>query len=165
MISSKKTMLSAYFSGTCFVSIEFLSQGQKYNSQFFIETILPSLVPSLSLRDPKLKVTTAHLHRDNTKPQNSRLSIRETEEYGFIRMPQPPDSAACHFFLFGYLKSQLEGKTLFDENDVKKELEELGRHFELRSVKDLKRRVRQISRLRSNGFFHLQLRLWESRRC
>jgi hypothetical protein len=64
-----------------------------------------------------------------------------------LQSPDSPDLAACHFFLFGYLKSQLEGKTLFDENDVKEELDELGRHFELRRLKDLKRRVRQISRV------------------
>jgi histone-lysine N-methyltransferase SETMAR len=57
MISSKKTMLSAYFSRTGFVSIEFLSQGQKYNSQFFTETILSSLVAHLSVRRRKRKVT------------------------------------------------------------------------------------------------------------
>jgi hypothetical protein len=39
MISSRKTMLSAYFSHTDFVSMKFLPQGQKYTSQFFIETI------------------------------------------------------------------------------------------------------------------------------
>jgi hypothetical protein len=65
------------------------------------------------------------LHIDNAKSHNSRLSIRKTEEYGFIRVPQPhysPDLAPCDFFLFGYLKSQLEGKTFFDENDVKGEM-------------------------------------------
>jgi histone-lysine N-methyltransferase SETMAR len=74
---------------------------------------------------PKLKATTAHLHIDNAKSHNSRVSIRKTEEYGFIHVPQPPyspDLAPCDFFLFGYLKSQLAGKTFFDEDDVKEEM-------------------------------------------
>jgi hypothetical protein len=94
MISSKKTILSAYFSRTGFVSLDFLPHGQKYNSQFLIETLLLSLVANLSVCRPKLKCTDAHLHVDNAKPHNARLSIRKTEEYGLIYAPQPPDSLA-----------------------------------------------------------------------
>jgi hypothetical protein len=74
---------------------------------------------------PKPKARAAHLHRDDVKPRNSRLSIRKTEEYGFIRLPEPPyspDLARRGFFLFSYFKSQLEGKTLFDEDGVKEEV-------------------------------------------
>jgi hypothetical protein len=85
MISSTETMVSAYFSLTGFVSIEFPAQEQKYNLQFFTETILPSLVASLSIRRPKLKETATHLHLDNAKPYNSRLSIEKVEESEFIR--------------------------------------------------------------------------------
>jgi hypothetical protein len=62
--------------------------------------------------------------RDNAKPYNSRLSIRKTEEYGFIRVPPPPyspDLALCDFFLFHYVKSQSEDKTFFGWDNVKKE--------------------------------------------
>jgi histone-lysine N-methyltransferase SETMAR len=132
MICSKKTMLSAYFSGTGFVSIEFLPQGQNYNSHFFKEIILPIIVENLSIVRPKLKATAAHLHIDNTKPHNSRLSLQKIEEYGFVRVPQPPyspDLAPCNFFLFGYLKSQLKGKTFFDENSLKTEVERILREI------------------------------------
>jgi hypothetical protein len=77
------------------------------------------------VRRPKLKATAAHLHSDNAEPQNSRLSIEKTEEYEFIRVPQPPyspDLAPCDFFWFGYLKFQLEGKIFFDEDSVKEEV-------------------------------------------
>jgi hypothetical protein len=47
MISSKGMMLSVNFSRTGFVSIQCLPEGQKYDSQFFPETILPSLTASL----------------------------------------------------------------------------------------------------------------------
>jgi hypothetical protein len=85
---------------------------------------LPSFVARLSVCRPKLKATAAHLHLDSAKPHNSRLSIEKMEEYGFICVPQPfysPDLAPCDFFLFGYLKFQLEGKTFFDEDTVKEE--------------------------------------------
>jgi hypothetical protein len=114
MISSRKTMLSAYFSRTGFISLESLPQRQKYNSQFFAETILPSLAENLSVCPPKLKSTAAYLLIESAKLHNSRLSIPKPEEYGFIRVPQPPYSpelAPCDFVLFGHLKSQLENET------------------------------------------------------
>jgi histone-lysine N-methyltransferase SETMAR len=130
MICSKTTMLSAYFSRTGFVSIEFLPQGQNNNSHFFTEIILPSIVDNLSVARPKLKAPAAHLHINIAIPHNSRLSLQKIEEYGLIRVPQPPyspDLAPCDFFLLGHLKSQLEGKIFFDENSLKTELERILR--------------------------------------
>jgi hypothetical protein len=132
MISSKQAMLSAYFLRTGFVSIEFPPQGQNYNSHFFMEIILPSIVENLSVARPKLKATAAHPHTDNAKPHNFRLSLQKIEEHGFIRVPQPlnsPDLAPCDFFLFGYLKSQLEGKRFFDQNSLKMEVERILREI------------------------------------
>jgi hypothetical protein len=125
-------MRSSYFSRTGFVSIESLPHGQKYNSHFFKEIILPSIVENLSLARPKLKATTVHLHIDNAKPHNAWLSLQKIEEYGFIRVPQPPyspDLVPCDFFLFGHLKSQLEGRTFFDENSLKTEVERVLREI------------------------------------
>jgi hypothetical protein len=72
-------MLSAYFSRTGFVSIEFLPQGQNSNSDFFTEIILPSIVENLSIARPKLKATAAHLHINNAKPYNFRLSLQKSK--------------------------------------------------------------------------------------
>jgi histone-lysine N-methyltransferase SETMAR len=99
-------MVSAYFSRCGFVSVEFLPMGQKYNSQFFTETVLPSIEKKLAKYRPKLRTTAAHLHVDNAKPYTSKMSIEKIEELGFILVPQPPhspDLAPCDFFLFGYL--------------------------------------------------------------
>jgi hypothetical protein len=127
-------MPSADFLRTDFVSMELLPQGQNYNSYFFTEIIVPSIVENLSVARPKLKAIAAHLHIDNAKPNNSRLSLRKIEEYGFIRVPQPlysPDLASCDFFLSGYFKSQLEGKTFFDENSLKTEAERILREISI----------------------------------
>jgi hypothetical protein len=53
-ISSKKMIVSAYFSRCGFVSVEFLAMRQKYNSQFFTEMILPSIEKKLAESRPKL---------------------------------------------------------------------------------------------------------------
>jgi hypothetical protein len=121
---SKQTRISAYFSRTGFVSIEFLPQEQNCNSHFFTEIIPPSIVENFSVARPKLKATAAHLYINNAKPHNYRLPFQKIEEYGFMHVPQPPyspDLAPCDFFLFGYLKSQLEGETFFDESSLKTE--------------------------------------------
>jgi histone-lysine N-methyltransferase SETMAR len=120
-ISSKRTTVSAYFSrcGCAFVSVEFLPMGQKHNSQFFTQTVLPSIENKLAECRPKLRTTAAHLHVDKSKPQASKMSIEKIDELGFILVPQPPyspDLAPCDFFLFGYLKQHLEGKHFTKED-------------------------------------------------
>jgi histone-lysine N-methyltransferase SETMAR len=100
-------MVSAYFSRCGYVSVEFLPMGQKANSQFFTETVLPSIEKKLAECRPKLRTTALHFHIDNAKPHTSKMSIEKIEELGFILVPQPlysPDLAPCNFFLFGYLK-------------------------------------------------------------
>jgi hypothetical protein len=100
-------MVSAYFSRCGFVSVEFLPIRQKYNSQFFTETVLPSIEKKLAKCRSRLRTTAAHLHVDNAKPHTSRISIEKIEELSLILVPQPPhspDLAPCDFFLFGYLK-------------------------------------------------------------
>jgi transposase len=120
-ISSKKTMVSAHCSLCGFVSVEFLPMGQKYNSQFFTETVLPSTEKKHAECHPKLRTTAAHLRVDNAKPHTSKMSIEKIEELGFILVPQPPyspDLAACDLFLFGYLKQHLEGNHFTREDQV-----------------------------------------------
>jgi hypothetical protein len=120
-ISSKKTMVSAYFSRCGFVSVEFLPMGQKCNSRFFTETILPSPEQKLAECRPKLRRTAAHLHVDNARPHTSRMSIEKNEELGFILVPQPayfPYFAPCDFLLFSYLKQHLEGKHFTRDDQV-----------------------------------------------
>jgi transposase len=114
-------MVSAYFSHCRFVSVEFLPKRQKYNSQYFIETVLPSIEKKPAECPPKLRTTAAHLHADNAKLHTSKMSIEKIEELGFILVPQPPyspDLAPCDFFLFGYLKQHLEGKYFTREDEV-----------------------------------------------
>jgi hypothetical protein len=114
-------MVSAYFSRCGFVSVEFLPMGQNYNSQFFTETVLPSIEKKLAECRPRLGTTAAHLHVNNAKPHTSKMSIERIEELDFILVPQPhysPDLAPCDFFLFGYLKQHLEGKYVTREDSV-----------------------------------------------
>jgi hypothetical protein len=49
------------------------------------------------------------------------LSPQKTEELGFTRLAQPPDSpdlAPCDFFLFGHLKKELHRKKFRSQNGM-----------------------------------------------
>jgi histone-lysine N-methyltransferase SETMAR len=95
-ISSAKTIVSVYFSRCGFVSVEFLPMRQKYNSQFFTETVLRSIEKKLAECPQKLRTTAAHLHVDNAKPHTSKMSIEKIEELGFILVPQPRYPPTSH---------------------------------------------------------------------
>jgi hypothetical protein len=114
-------MVSVYFSRCGSVSVEFLPMGQKYNSHFFTEMVLPNIEKKHAECRPKLRTRAAHLHVGDAKPHTSKMSIEKIEELGFILVPQPPyspDLAPCDFFLFGYLKQHLEGKHFTKEDQV-----------------------------------------------
>jgi hypothetical protein len=114
-------MVSAYFSGCGFVSVEFLPMEQKYNPQFFTETVLLYIEEKLAECHPKLRTTAVHIHVDNARPHTSKMSIEKIEGLGFILVPQPhhsTDLAPCDFFLFGSLKQHLEGKHFTREDQV-----------------------------------------------
>jgi hypothetical protein len=121
MISSKKTMISAYFTRQGLVSIEALPETERFHSTFFTETILASIVQSLIASRPKMQARCYWIHIDDAKPHNSGLSLRKTEELGFTWLPQPPyspDLAPSDFFLFGYLKKELQGMNFRSGNQV-----------------------------------------------
>jgi hypothetical protein len=86
IISSTKTTVSAHFCRGGFVSIEFLPDGQKYNSLFSTEIVLPSIERKFAELRRKLRVIPAHLHIDNARPHTSKISVEKIEELRFIRV-------------------------------------------------------------------------------
>jgi hypothetical protein len=133
-------MVSAYFSRYGFVSVEFLPMGQKYNSQFFTEAVLPSIEKKLAECRPKLRTTAAHFHVDNAKRHTSKMSVEKIEELSFIPVPQPlysPDLAPCDFLLFGYLKQHLEGKHFTREDHVIAAVREVSDKIPLQTFQDV----------------------------
>jgi histone-lysine N-methyltransferase SETMAR len=120
-ISSKKTMVSVYFSRRGLVSIEFLLQGQKYNARYFTDTVLPSIERKLLIQRPRLGTRGALLHIDNATPHTAQKSRDAIAALRLRQVPHPPyspDIAPCDFFLFGYLKDKLSGSTFHSDNEV-----------------------------------------------
>jgi hypothetical protein len=114
-------MISVYFTRQGFVSVEILPKTERFNSIFFIETILLNIIQSLNVFRLKMQAQDYWMHIDKAKPHNSALSVQKTEELGFTRLSQRPyfsDVAPCCFFPFGYLEKELHGKNSGSQNEV-----------------------------------------------
>jgi histone-lysine N-methyltransferase SETMAR len=73
------------------------------------------------MQRPKLGTRGTLLHIDNATPQTARKSREAIEALRLRQVPHPPyspDISPCDFWLFGYLKGKLAGKTLHSEDDV-----------------------------------------------
>jgi hypothetical protein len=73
-------LISAYFTRNGFVLIEALPETEPFNSTFFTETILPSIVQSLIVSRPQMQARGYSIHIETAKPHNSGLSLTKTEE-------------------------------------------------------------------------------------
>jgi hypothetical protein len=114
-------MISAYFTCQQFVSIERLIEIENFNSASFTEIILRSFVQSVNLFRPKMQAQGYWMHIDNATRHNSALSLQKTEERTFTRLSQPlhsADLAPCDFFLFDYLKKELQWMNFIFLNGV-----------------------------------------------
>jgi hypothetical protein len=121
MISSEKIMFSVYFTRQGLVSIETLPKREQFNSAFFTLIIFSSIVGSVSVLRLKMWTQDYCPHIDDAKLHNVALSLQKTEEARFTKLLQQlyfPDLIPCDFFLFGYLKKELEGKNFKFENEI-----------------------------------------------
>lgn len=110
-IASKKVMIAVTWSPAGILSITPLRHDQTFDRDFFLHTVIDDLFTVLK---PRGKI----LHCDNARPH---LIDDELAEMGVKRLPHPPyspDLAPSDFFLFGYLKFKLEGKTFHKEDEV-----------------------------------------------
>ena len=82
-----------------------------------MENILKPLQAQVNVIWPGRTKHKIWLHLDNCRVHNSQYSQTEIKELGFKRAPHPPyspDIAPSDFFLFGYVKEQLKGKSFRD---------------------------------------------------
>jgi hypothetical protein len=98
-----------------------LQESKRFNSGFFTQTILWCIIGGASLVRSKLRVQGYWMHIHNPGLHNAFLEHRKFEEAGFTRLPQPLyslDLARCDFFLFTYLKKELEWRNFRFENEA-----------------------------------------------
>ena len=124
----EKVMLTVIWGVNDFYVIDFLPQGAKYNSSYFIEHILTKLYEKKEIIWPKNAHRNIWLHLDNCRVHNSKVTMSKTEEYGFKRAPHPeysPDIAPSDFFLFGYVKEKLKNHAFDTLEDLKESIIEI----------------------------------------
>jgi histone-lysine N-methyltransferase SETMAR len=104
------------FSRTGIGAVVMLPVGESFNAVFFADTVLPSVIEDRALTRPRLRARDIFLHLDNARHH---LTPEKFAELGIRRHPHPPyspDLAPCDFWLFGYLKNSLEGRSF--DNDM-----------------------------------------------
>lgn len=127
-ISIKKVMVTIIWGVYGFYIVDFMPDGESYNSSYFITNILEPLAKKKAEiwhESSKRKLT---LHLDNSKVHNSKWSTLEYTKKGFKRAPHPaysPDVAPSDFFLFGFLEEKLKGKSFADVDEFEEALLEI----------------------------------------
>ena len=117
-ISSKKIMISVVWSSNGIHSITKLNQGEKFNRDFFINTVLKDLEENMKIKRPKKILKGLYLHMDNARPHCVGNELQKKDIKRIPHPPYSPDLAPSDFYLFGYLKNQISG----NDFDSSKEL-------------------------------------------
>ncbi len=120
MISSKKIFITVVWRPSGILLIDKLPKGVKFNSQYMVSNILTPVCDMLKneISGSERKLI---LHMDNAKPHRGKIVDAFIESSHLRKAPQPeysPDVAPSDFFLFGYVKKQLEGKHYTSEDDL-----------------------------------------------
>jgi histone-lysine N-methyltransferase SETMAR len=149
-ISSKKLLLSVFFSGQKVWHISFLPVGVSMNSKQFVDTVLKPLRDSVEQTQPEM-IRPWFLHSDNARPHVSVKTETFLKTTAFLRVQAPaysPDLAPSDFYLFGTLKNHLEGKTFSTAEELKCAvrtfLEGLGEKELLPVFQNWKKRCEQV---------------------
>ena len=104
-------MIAVFWSRNGILLITPRGRGQIFDRNFFLHNVIGDLSRVRSLRR---KIW----HFDNAQPH---LVNDELKQLGVTRLDRPPyspDLASNGFFLFGYLKRELEGMMFKTEEDV-----------------------------------------------
>jgi hypothetical protein len=109
-IDAEKCLISVFWSANGIQSLLDPPKGSTYNTAFFCDQVLRSLVQGLTSRGRRKTLQGFMIHFDNANPHNSRRSRECLGLYRATRLQHPaysPDFAPSDFFLFGSLKEKL----------------------------------------------------------
>jgi histone-lysine N-methyltransferase SETMAR len=118
---AKKVMLTVFFNGRGQCTVDLMPKGCTMDSGYFINNIVPAvaLVCYPNGRQPRQRRCV--LHFDNAPAHKTKEVGQCLGHYDLLRFEHPPyspDLAPCDFFLFGYLKTRLQGKQFTTEGDL-----------------------------------------------
>lgn len=109
-IGAKKAMFTVFWSASRVFLVEMLPAGQTFTKQYFI-SLIDKLVDAINQTRAKSGTNGMFIHMDNARPH---LIPEKLDQVGLKRIPHPaysPDLAPSDFFLFGFMKHQLQGNS------------------------------------------------------
>jgi hypothetical protein len=120
-ISTKKRMVSIFFTGIACVLVDVLPSGTRFNADYFCNMIL-SKVSNNGRKGSKQKTfKKMMLHMDDCRVHNSKKTEHKLKEMKLRRAPHPaysPDISPMDFWFFGFSKGKLAGQSFEHELDL-----------------------------------------------
>lgn len=113
-IGDEKVMIFTAFSIKGIVLIDILPKNVSFTAEYFSNNILPKLKSSVNNMKGVITTIKLRLHMDNARPHNAKMSEQKMKELHIERLPHPPyspDISPNDFFLYGYVKNKLKGRS------------------------------------------------------
>lgn len=120
-IITDKMMLTVIWGVFGTYILDELPEGEHLNSKYFIEHIIKQLEAQEKKIWPKRGKHKIWLHLDNCRVHNSQDTQKEIANSIFKRTPHPPyspDLAPSDFYLFGYVKEKLKGRSFKSRDEI-----------------------------------------------
>ncbi|KAA6366131.1 MAG: putative Mariner Mos1 transposase [Streblomastix strix] len=117
-VASKKTMLTAMFTGKSFWLLDFKPEKGAITAQYYIDEILETVEQEMIELLPNAK-DEVRLLVDNAPAHNANITKEYIQNSIFERVDHPPyspDLAPSDFWLFGEMKGRMRGRT-FETQD------------------------------------------------
>ena len=114
-------MFCIFFSIHGFLVNKTLPNGQRFNSEFMVNCILPELSDKMFQFRKKNGPEEMYVHMDNAPSHNSRMTSKKMTQFEMKKLDHPsfsPDVSPCDFWLFSKTKNRLKGKTFSTENEL-----------------------------------------------
>ena len=149
---SKGIMVWAAISCSGKAKLRFIEPGCKINANYYVENVLK---PFIREDIPRLYPDGNFVfHQDSAPAHAAKLTCAflDKKKVTFIRpenwMPNSPDASPCDFFLWGYLKSQINKLKIESiaalKNAIRREFRNVPQDMIYRAMRSWPRRCRQI---------------------
>jgi len=124
-IGTKKIMVTIFFTSERLLVNQVLPSGRKFNQDYFIEAILPSLYREKTNYERRKDLQTFCVHMDNSMCHNGQKVKHEMAKKHIFRADHPPyspDLSPCDFWLFGMLKTRMQDREFTSPQSILSEI-------------------------------------------
>ncbi|CAF1311248.1 unnamed protein product, partial [Adineta ricciae] len=107
----KKTMFIISFMSTGPLVVNELPSGMSIDAVYYRDECLKKLISKLRKKRPLSLTKGIKLHHDNARPHMNNIIFDHVQQHKMqimVHPPYSPDLALCDFWLFGYLKRNLD---------------------------------------------------------